>query len=88
MFRLLYLVVLLGGLFWVLQAQPLWLDPERAADLRPEAAAGGDPWQDNEQARAAETFRRIKLVGLATVGVIVASEAWGLFYRRKFFRRT
>jgi hypothetical protein len=89
MFRLLYLVVLVAGLFWILQTRPLWLDPERAADMRPRAAADGGDWQDQEEARSEETIRRVKIVGMAAIGVILVGEAWVLAYHRlKLFRRT
>jgi hypothetical protein len=86
MFRLLYLVVFAVGLLWIVESRPLWLDPQRAADMRP--AADGD-WEHQEIARAAETRRRVKLVVLAVMGVVVAGEVWVLLYHRlRLFHRT
>jgi hypothetical protein len=87
MFRLLYLVVLVAGLFWIVQSMPLWLDPQRAADMRPHAAGGPD-W-DEQEARDGETAHRVKIVVAAVIGVVVAGEAWAIVYHRlRWFRRT
>jgi hypothetical protein len=76
MFRLLYFVVLVGGLAWILQTRPVWLEPDRLAEEPPRAAAGQDGPQREEEARAKEMFRRIKIVTVATVGVVAAGEIW------------
>lgn len=88
MFRIVYFVVRVAGLFWILQTRPIWLEPTRALDDAPRAAEGAD-WQQDETARSDETFRRIKMVGLAWPGVILVGEAWILAYHRlRLFRRS
>jgi hypothetical protein len=84
---MLYLVVFAAGVLWIVQSRPLWLDPQRAADMRPQPGAGGN-WEQQERVRADETTRRVKLVVLAIVGVVVAGEAWVFAYHRlRWFRR-
>jgi hypothetical protein len=78
MFRLLYLVVLLAGLAWIIQTRPIWLEPGRAAEGVPRAAPAEAAWQQDETARMSETFRRIKIVVVATAGVVVGGEIWCL----------
>jgi hypothetical protein len=78
MFRLLYLVVLLAGLAWIIQTRPIWLEPGRAAEAVPRVAPGEAAWEQDETARMNERFRRIKIVAVATVGVVLGGEIWCL----------
>ncbi len=77
MFRFLYLVVLIGGLLWIVQTRPLWLDPSRAARLQP-AGSTAQAWELNEEARMDEMFRRLWWVAGATVVVVAGGETWNL----------
>jgi hypothetical protein len=89
MFRILYLVVVVGGLLWIIQSRPIWLEPTRAVEKTPRGAAGDADWQSDEDARMDETFRRTKLVVVATIGVIAAGEIWCLLAGRpRLFHRT
>jgi hypothetical protein len=89
MFRILYLVVLTLGLLWILQTRPIWLEPTRAVEKPPSAAAGDADWQRDEDGRLYEMFRRTRITALATLGVIVAGEAWCfLAGRLNLFHRT
>ena len=89
MFRILYFVVLVAGLLWIVQTRPVWLDPTRAVEEPPAAAAGDADWQHDEESRSDEMFRRIRIVAFATIGVIVAGEIWCfLSGRLRLFSRT
>jgi hypothetical protein len=88
MFRILYLVVLAAGLLWIVQTRPIWLDPTRAVEVRPRGAAADADWRSEENARRDEMVRRIKIVAVATVGVVVAGEIWCLLGGRlRLFHR-
>ena len=78
MFRILYLVVVVGGLLWIIQSRPIWLEPSRAVETTARGAAGDAEWQSDEDARMAETIRRTKIVVGATIGVIAVGEIWRL----------
>jgi hypothetical protein len=89
MFRILYFVVIVGGLLWILQTRPIWLEPTRALQEPPHRAAGDADWQHDEDARADETLRRTRIVAIATLGVMAAGEVWCLLAGRlKIFHRT
>jgi hypothetical protein len=79
MFRILYLVVLVAGILWIVQANQAWLDPVHMAEMPASARDDGSVAAENAQMN--ELARRIKLVAVAVVAVIVASEVWHLVWR-------
>src|SRR5262249_13281402 len=75
--RLLYIVVLGGGLFWTIASRPAWVDPLHAVEI------SNDPRATERELGGMDEFnRRLKITLAATAAVVVSGELLGFLARR------